>query len=333
MDAGQPEPKAGMWLLPAKSCVAASAGPSQGLDSGPSRRVMGSPCWLAQDRGKTRRPLGGGKCRCSGWPELEVGPAEGRGHRTTQPKLGMGSPALPTRGTCHLNSGKTPDFPRGRQGHRARQIELGWDPGTSWQWAGLACRPPGAGDPGSFWLGQVCLAGWWEQVAPAFLVVEKFFVPAGSNWGHCWPGAESPLWMTKAGDETPGLPMAGNVPALARVRSGPQAVVLEAGSQHWPTPLAKTPSGVWGLCAGSPEPGPWALQVGAGFPCLPASAPGKNPGPPGIVRGCYTCGLDPGPRTLPASGWVAHPRVRARAVMQTPCPLGWRWVTAPAGLN
>lgn len=126
------------------------------------------------------------------------------------------------------------------------------------------------GTPGPFGWGQVCLTGWWEQVAPTFLVVEKFFVPAGSNWGHCWPGAESPLWVTKAGDETPGTPMAGNVPALALVRSGPQAVVLEAGIPTLANPTGQNPKRGVGtvLAVRSPDLGP--SRWGRGFhACLP----------------------------------------------------------------
>lgn len=123
-------------------------------------------------------------------------------------------------------------------------------------------------DPGSFGWEQVCLAGWLEPVAWAFLAVGDFCVPSGQSWGRdllawgrvtvldgqsrAWDHARFSLWGTM-------------FPSWPKMGSGLWAMLVGAGV---PVPASRSsvgtpqpPERVWDCCASSPELGAWVLHV------------------------------------------------------------------------
>lgn len=214
-------------------------------------------------------------------------------------------------------------------------MELGWDPGTSWQWTGLACVPARTrrGGPPSLCLG----AGLPRRLVRA----GSSGLPGGGEvLCACWPELGQSLSLgqshrsgwPKQGMRPQVLPMAGNVPALARVwvctpgHSG-GGWGPNTGQPHWPKSQAGCGDSV--LAVRSPDLGPSSWWQGR-HACPPVPQ-ARTQDLPGIERSCYTCGLDPGLGPFRRQDGSQQPRVRA--VMQAPSPLGWRRVTAPAGLN
>lgn len=172
-------------------------------------------------------------------------------------------------------SGKTSGFPGRGRGCRTSQVELlGWDPGTSWQWAGLACGPSRfrCGTPGPLagaglprWLAGACSLG----IPGGGRLLHAFWLELGA--GHPGLGQSHRTGWSKPGTGPPAqvLPMGDNVPKLAQVGIW----TLGHAGGGW-DPNASQPEQCWD---------PTASWKGVGSVCQQSRAGGL--GPPCMGRG------------------------------------------------